>query len=57
MIEKELKAAIEDVVSMYLEDYSVENLLEELDVTPEEVIVLAFSAGLIDEDNLNNLGG
>lgn len=55
-ISKEMEKAIEDVVAMYLEDYSLEDLLEELDVTPEELISLAFAAGMINEENLINLG-
>lgn len=41
---------VEKVIDGYLEDYSFEDLLEELQVTPFETFMAAFDAGLIDED-------
>lgn len=44
------RSKMEKVVEGYLEDYSLEDLLEELQVTPFEVFEAAFNAGLIDEE-------
>lgn len=46
---------IEDWVSMYLEDYSLEDLLEMFDITPEQAFLKLFEAGLIDQDLMERL--
>jgi len=45
---------IEDVIDYYLEDYSFEDFLEEFNLTPAEVFIAAFNAGLVDEDLLKD---
>jgi len=43
---------LEKVIEGYLEDYTIDDLLEELDVDPLEAMVVLFEAGLIDEEKL-----
>lgn len=43
---------IEKVVEGYLEDYHLEDLFEDLQVSPTEAFLAVLNAGLIDEDLL-----
>lgn len=38
------------VVESWLEDYSLEDFLDELDITPAEAIITLYDAGKIDEE-------
>lgn len=40
---------LEVVLDGYLEDYSFQDFLEELNLTPLQVLICAFDNGLIDE--------
>jgi len=57
----EIEKQIEDVLNYHLEDYSFEEFLEELDLTPYEVFLNAFNNGLVDEElffeALSNIDG
>lgn len=46
----EVEKQIEEVLNYHLEDYSFEEFLEELDLTPFDVFLAAFNNGLIDEE-------
>ena len=46
----ELEKQIEEVLNYHLEDYSFEEFLEELDLTPFDVFLAAFNNGLVDEE-------
>ena len=46
----ELDKHIEDVLNYHLADYSFEEFLEELDLTPFDVFLAAFNNGLVDEE-------
>lgn len=46
----ELEKDIEKVLNYHLEDYSFEEFLEELDLSPLDVFLCAFQNGLVDED-------
>lgn len=46
---------VNDFVSKWLEDDYFENLLEKFDLTPEEVFILLFKQGLIDENKIEEL--
>lgn len=43
---------LEDFLETWLEDYSLEDLYEKFNVTPFEVFLCTFNAGLIDEELL-----
>lgn len=43
---------IEKIVEDYLEDNSLEEFLEEFDITPAEAVTCLFNSGLIDENDL-----
>ncbi len=45
------------VFSGLLEDRSLEELIEEFDITPEDILVNAFDSGLIDPDDIDRLTG
>lgn len=47
-----IHSGIRIVVDSWLEDYSLEDFLEELDITPAEAIIALYDAGKIDEDTL-----
>lgn len=57
----ELETQIEEVLNYHLEDYTFEEFLEELDLSPYEVFLCAFKNGLVDEDlffdALSNIDG
>ena len=57
----DLENQIEEVLNYHLEDYSFEEFLEMVDLTPLEVFLCAFNNGLVDEDlffeNLSNVDG
>jgi uncharacterized protein (DUF433 family) len=44
------KTLIEDVISRQLEDRTFEEVLEDFDLTPEEVFWVLFTNGLIDQE-------
>ena len=46
------KATIVDIVALWLKERSFEELLEQFDLTPEEVFVELYENGLIDEEIL-----
>lgn len=46
------KRQIEDVVSSELEKRTFEELLEDFDLTPEEVFFFLYQSGLIDDEIL-----
>ena len=52
---KELERNLEKFVVGYLEDYSFEDLLEELDIDPVDAFISLYSAGQIDGDRLQEL--
>lgn len=52
---KELERDLEKFVQGYLEDYSFEDLLEELDVDPVDAFILLFSAGAFNPENLREI--
>ena len=54
MAKLDIETGLVNVVEGYLEDYSFEDLLEEFDLTPSEVFVHLWEAGLIDELLLEN---
>lgn len=47
-----MKNEIMDLVNMFLQDYTLEELFEVLDLDPAEAIEKLFCAGMIDEDDL-----
>ena len=47
-----MNKALEEVFEGYLEDYTMDDLLEELDVDPLEAIMTLYYAGMIDEERL-----
>lgn len=51
------KQNIEDFTSLLLDSYSFEELLEEFDLTPEQVMVRLFYQGLIEEEHFEKLVG
>lgn len=51
MNEDELEAILDD----YLEDKSLEEFLEEFNITPLEVVNMLFEEGLLDEDLLERM--
>jgi len=57
----EIENQIEDVLNYHLEDYSFEEFLEMVDLTPYEVFINAFNNGLVDEElffeALSNIDG
>jgi len=50
----DLAEACVKITAWWLEDYAFEDLLEELDVLPEEALYACVKAGLIDEEDLKN---
>lgn len=44
-----------DMVNHYLDDYSVEDLLEEFDIDPAEAVVKLYYAGMIDDDDISRV--
>lgn len=46
----ELEKQIEDVLNYHLEDYSFEEFLEMVDLTPLDVFLCAYREGMVDED-------
>lgn len=51
---KEIKDQIANVVSLALQDESFEDFLERFDLTPEEVFLQLYEAGLIDPDRFED---
>ena len=51
------KKKIEDLVEEYLEENDFEDLLEEFDLTPTDVMLDLFHSGKLDEEVLENLFG
>jgi len=49
------KKIIEDAVSRQLEDRSFEEILEDFDLTPQEVFWRLFQSGMIDQELLENM--
>jgi len=49
------KKMIEDCVSKQMEDRHFEDLLEDFDLTPEEVFWKLFQLGYIDQELLENM--
>lgn len=49
------KKKIEDVVSKQMEDRNFEDILEDFDLTPEEVFWKMFQLGYIDQELLENM--
>ena len=49
-----IKMGIEEVIKGWLEDYTLEELFEELDLDPSEVIFKLYESGMIDEDRLGD---
>jgi len=47
-----MNKALEEVFEGYLEDYTVDDLFEELDIDPIEAIMALYYAGMIDEEKL-----
>lgn len=52
MIEKDW---VEDFVDLYLENNTLEDLLEQFNITPLEAIQCMFDSGLLDEELLKEL--
>lgn len=48
----DVETDLEKVVEYYLEDYSLEDLLEEFDITPVECIIQLWRSGYITRDDL-----
>ena len=48
---------IKRLLELYLDDEPFEDLLERLDIDIEELLMLAWGAGLLDEDTVNDLIG
>lgn len=46
------KNEIEDIVSLELEEKTFEDILEDFDLTPQEVMWLLYNQGLIDDEIL-----
>lgn len=44
------KNEIEDMFSRALEEYDLEDILDQLDLTPVEVLVFLYRNGMLDED-------
>lgn len=44
-----------DMVNHYLDDYSLEDLLEEFDIDPAEAVVKLYYAGMIDDDDISRV--
>lgn len=51
------ESKVNRLLELYCNDETFEDLLERLDITAEEVILLCFGAGLIDEDTVDELIG
>lgn len=49
------KTWIEDFLDLYLEDNTLEDLLEHFNVTPIEAFQTLFDSGLIDEELLKEI--
>ncbi len=49
------KKIIEDAISRQLEDRSFEEILEDFDLTPQEVFWRLFQSGMIDQELLENM--
>lgn len=52
---KSFEREMEDIVENYLEDNSFEDLLEQFNITPTELFILAYESGLIDDDILERI--
>jgi hypothetical protein len=52
-----MKRAIDEVIEGWLEDYSLEELFEELNLDPADVLMKMYMSGQIDEDYLENFLG
>lgn len=52
MMRNEFEVELERMVNFYLEDYSLEELFEVLNIDPAEAINKLFYAGMINEDDL-----
>lgn len=50
-----MRSNIEEFVDLFLEEGSLEDLLEVFDVTPQEAFEVLFNQGLIDEDLLSEM--
>lgn len=46
---------LEKILEDYLENKSLEDFLEEFNITPLEVVILLFDEGLLDEYQLDRL--
>lgn len=49
---KNVKRELANLVKFYLEDNSLEDLFEELDIEIEEALEVLWGAGLIDEEQM-----
>ena len=47
-----MSKSAEEVFKGYLDDYTIDDLLEELDIDPLEAVMTLFYAGMIDEEKL-----
>lgn len=50
-----MRKKIEDAISIELETRSFEEILEDFDLTPQEVFWRLFQAGIIDQELLENM--
>lgn len=49
-----MKKIFEDVINEWIDDYSLEELFEQLDLDPADVLFRMYEAGLIDEDRFED---
>ena len=57
VINKEQRDEVFDRVSMVLEDMTLEDFLQQFDITPEETVFELYQSGLIDPELFENLTG
>jgi len=49
------KNELEDIIANLLENNTFEEVLEKFDLTPEEVFVMLYNQGMIDEEILKGI--
>ena len=57
VINKEQRDEVFDRVSMVLEDMTLEDFLQQFDITPEETVFELYQSGLIDPELFEDLTG
>jgi len=57
MLNNTVKRMIEDSVNLALETITLEDFLEQFDITPIEAVECLFSSGLIDQELMEKLYG